>query len=214
MLPPIPREVYELYGGLRFWERWHVRLRWRLCPFLQIAGHIPAEGRIVDIGCGRGLLANYLALTGPARRVTGIDKQAPRIRAARASMEGRENIRFLLRDALDLEREEFDVIILSDMLHHLAPPAQEQLLGHCFRVLPAGGILLLEDVTPDPKWKWVVHFLIDRTLNLGRKQYFRALGEWVTLLKRIGFSVEHFPAHRGIPLPDFLLKCRKAGRGE
>ncbi len=69
-------------------------------------------------------------------------------------------------------------------------------------------------MTPDPKWKWVVHFLIDRTLNLGIRQYFRPLPEWIALLERIGFAAEHFPAHRGIPLPDFLLKCRKTGRGE
>lgn len=214
MLPPIPREVYELYDGLRFWERWHVKIRWRLCPFLQIAGHIPPEGRIVDIGCGRGMLANYLALAGPKRRVTGIDKQAPRIAAGQASIKGRENIRFRLQDALDLEREEFDVIVLSDMLHHLTYPRQEQLLEHCRRILPGGGILLLEDVTPDPRWKWVVHFLIDRTLNLGRRQYFRRLPDWIATLEKIGFTVEHFPAHRGIPLPDFLLKCRKVRRGE
>lgn len=214
MLPPIPPEVYRLYDGLRFWERWHIRLRWRLCPFLQIAGHVPDEGKIVDIGCGRGMLANYLALTGPGRQVTGIDRQTPRIEAAQASVKGRGNIRFLLRDALELEPEEFDVIILSDMLHHLAYPLQDKLLDHCRRVLPPGGLLLLEDVTPDPKWKWVAHFLIDRSLNLGRRQYFRPLPGWVSTLESLGFAVEHFPAHRGIPLPDFLLKCRKAASGD
>jgi 2-polyprenyl-3-methyl-5-hydroxy-6-metoxy-1,4-benzoquinol methylase len=214
MLPPIPKNVYRLYDGLKFWERWHVRLRWRLCPFFQIAGHIPPEGRIVDIGCGRGMLANYLALTGPKRRVTGIDRQVKRIEAARASVKGRGNIRFRLQDALDLEVEEYDVIILSDMLHHLSYPQQDRLLEHCHRILPEDGLLLLEDVTPDPKWKWIVHFLIDRILNLGRRQNFRRLRDWIAALEELGFQVKHFPAHRGIPLPDFLLKCRKLKPGE
>jgi len=209
MLPPIPENVYRLYDGLKFWERWHVKLRWRLCPFFQIAGHIPETARIVDIGCGRGLLANYLALGSDSREVTGIDKQTRRIEAARNTISGRSNIHFRLQDALDLKREKFDVIVVSDMLHHLTYPQQETLLEHCYRILPAGGLLLMEDVTPDPKWKWIAHFLIDRTLNCGRRQNFRRLAEWVSYLENLGFKVEHFPAHRGIPLPDFLLKCRK-----
>jgi 2-polyprenyl-3-methyl-5-hydroxy-6-metoxy-1,4-benzoquinol methylase len=209
MLPPIPKNVYRLYDGLKFWERWHVKFRWRLCPFLQIADHISAEARIVDIGCGRGLLANYLALGSSSRRVIGIDKQVKRIEAARASIKGRDNIHFFLQDALDLPQQEFDVIVVSDMLHHLTYPQQEKLLEHCYRILPEGGILLMEDVTPDPKWKWISHFLIDRTLNCGRRQNFRKLADWVSYLENLGFEVEHFPAHRNIPLPDFLLRCQK-----
>lgn len=209
MLPPIPDKLYCLYDGLKFWERWHVRLRWRLCPFLQIAGHVPKEGKIVDIGCGRGLLANYLALESSSRQVAGIDKQVKRIEAAQASVKGRENIRFYLMDALELQQREFDVIVVSDMLHHLTYPQQAKLLEHCYRILPKEGVLLMEDVTPDPKWKWLAHFIIDRTLNCGRRQYFRELVEWKSFLEKLGFKLEHYPAHRGIPLPDFLLKCRK-----
>ncbi|MDP8214041.1 MAG: methyltransferase domain-containing protein [Candidatus Euphemobacter frigidus] len=211
MLPSIPTDVYGLYDGLKFWERWHVKLRWRLCPFLQIAGYIPEAARIVDIGCGRGLLANYLALNSSSREVTGIDKQEKRIEAARASIKGRDNIRFYLRDVLELHHQEFDVIVVSDMLHHLTYPQQEKLLRHCYRILPAGGILLVEDVSEKPKWKWFAHFLIDRFLNLGRRQYYRKIDDWISYLESLGFEVKSFDAHRHIPLPDFLLKC---GKGE
>ncbi len=213
MLPPIPPEIYRLYDGLDPRERWHVKLRWRLCPFLQIAGFIPEAGRIVDIGCGRGMLANYLALTGPGRRVTGIDKQERRIKTAQATIEGRENIEFRFQDARDLQSEEFDVIIISDMLHHLVYPDQEKLLRHSFEVLPPGGLLLLEDVGRRPAWKWIAHYLIDRSLNCGRKQHFRREEEWSGLLERLGFSVESYPAHKGIPLSDFILRCKKNDQG-
>lgn len=209
VLPPIPTDLYSLYRGLKFWERWHVRSRWRLCPFLQIAGHIPDRARIVDIGCGRGLLANYLALRGPARQVTGIDKQTRRITAAQASVGTRKNIHFRHQDALDLRQEEFDVIVISDMLHHLTHGEQDKLLEHCYRILPPGGILLLEDVMLQPRWKWLTHFIIDRVLNLGEKQYFRALENWISFIKSLGFNVESYDAHRHIPLPDFLLRCEK-----
>ena len=209
MLPPIPKELYRLYSDLKFWERWHVKWRWRLCPFLTLAGHITSSGKIVDIGCGRGLLANYLALTGPSGQVIGIDKQEKRIEAARSSVKGRTNIHFRLQDGLDLKYEEFDVIVMSDFLHHLDYDQQGKLLNHCFRILPERGLLLIEEVGNRPLWKWISHFLIDRFLNFGSKQYYRSSGEWINLMKLMGFGLEIWPAHKHLPLPDILLVCRK-----
>jgi len=209
MLPPIPREVLELYSGLRWWERLHIRLRWRLCPFVAIAGFVPPAARVADIGCGRGMLANYLALGDPSREVTGIDRQESRLRAALATVGDRPNIRFRAQDARELEGESLDVAILSDMLHHLDYPDQESLLRSCHRMLRPGGLLLLEDVCEIPRWKFFSHYLIDRTLNKGRGQKFRKLQGWRELLERIGFAVETRPAHQGIPLSDHLFICRK-----
>ncbi len=209
MLPPIPKDLYNLYSDLPFWQRWHVRMRWRLCPFMTIAAHVPPEGRIADIGCGRGMLANYLALTGNERRVVGIDKQAVRIRAAQTSVKGRSNITFRDQDGLEIRQDTFDCIIMSDFLHHLTYPQQERLLRHCYAILPLRGLLLMEDVGDEPRWKWIAHFFIDRTLNFGKRQNFRRPGNWINLLAGIGFSVATFPAHKDIPLSDVLFVCRK-----
>jgi SAM-dependent methyltransferase len=209
MLPPIPKDLYQLYSNLPFWERWHVWLRWRLCPFLTIAAHVPPEGMIADIGCGRGMLANYLALTGPARRVVGIDKQEVRIKAAKSTGRERSNITFRFQDGLDIKQDVFDCIIMSDFLHHLTYPQQEQLIKHCYAILPDDGLLLIEDVGDKPRWKWYSHFIIDRTLNFGKRQNFRHPDNWIRLLAGIGFTVTSVPAHKGIPLSDVLFICVK-----
>ncbi len=209
-LPPIPKDLYRLYSDLAFWQRWHVRLRWRLCPFLVIAGQVPRSGRIVDIGCGRGMLANYLALTGPGRRVVGIDKQETRIRAAQATVRGRTNIEFRYRDSRDLEVSEFDCVIMTDFLHHLSYGEQEELLRHCREIVAPGGLLLIEDVGDRPRWKWYAHLVIDRVLNFGRRQNFRRPGAWKSFLRSLGFSLTVIPADRGIPLPDILFVCVKS----
>lgn len=210
MLPPIPKDLYKLYSDLPFWQRWHVRMRWRLCPFLTIAAHVPPDGKIADIGCGRGMLANYLALTGPARRVVGIDKQEVRIKAAKSTVRERSNITFRFQDGLDIKQDVFDCIIMSDFLHHLTYPQQERLLKHCYTILPPGGLLLMEDVGDEPRWKWYSHFIIDRSLNFGKRQNFRRPDNWIRLLAGLGFSVTSFPAHKGIPLSDVLFVCVKS----
>ncbi len=209
LLPNIPREVFALYAGLSWWERAHVWLRWKLCPFPAIAAHVPAAGAIADIGCGRGMMANFLALTGPGRKVLGVDRQRQRIQAARATVGSRTNISFRNQDVRDLGGETFDAVIVSDMVHHLDYPDQEAFLGRCYDMVRPGGLLLLEDVGETPRWKYVSHYLIDRTLNKGRGQKFRKLREWKGILEKIGFAVETCPVHRGLPLPDHLFICRK-----
>ena len=180
-----------------------------MCPFVQIAAAVPPVCRVVDIGCGRGLLANYLALTGPERIVLGIDNQNQRITAAQLTVGERTNIKFRLQDALTLPREDFNVVVISDMLHHLPFPLQETLLASCFARLPSGGMLLLEEVGDRPRWKYFAHFLIDRALNLGHQQYFRHPRKWMESLSRLGFKVSIEPAHRRLPLPDYLFRCIK-----
>ena len=209
LLPPMPDSVQRLYAGLAWWEKWHAKWRWRLCPFVQIAATVSASAKVMDIGCGRGMLANYLALTGPDRMVLGIDNQEQRIAAARATIGERRNIRFLFQDALTLPDEEFNVVVISDMLHHLPFPAQETLLARCYDLLRPRGELLLEEVGARPRWKYAAHFLIDRTLNLGRRQYFRKPEQWLIILSGLGFKVSVEPAHRHIPLPDYFFRCRK-----
>lgn len=67
------REALALYAGASAAARVHVRVRWHSCPFRAIAEEVPRAGRILEVGCGHGLLAAFLALESRARTVRGID---------------------------------------------------------------------------------------------------------------------------------------------
>ncbi len=97
-------------------ETYDLKLGFRSSHTMAIeAAH--AAARILDIGCGRGLVAEEFARK--AAHVTGIDRYAPAI-------SNRPNLEFLRSDLdaqhLPVDASEFDQIFLLDILEHLHNP--------------------------------------------------------------------------------------------
>ena len=82
--------LLSLYSGAPLTARAHVRVRWATCPFRAVAAEVPASGRILEVGCGHGLLSLHLALTSPTREVLGVDVDDDKLKAGRtAAAKGR-----------------------------------------------------------------------------------------------------------------------------
>ena len=209
MLSRVPSDLFRFYSNQGLKVALYAYLRWRLCPFEQIERHIPKEGRVIDIGCGYGLLANFLTLKSDKRDVTGVDLSAKRISIAQKTIDNREKIRFQLVNVLDLELGEYPAMVMSDFLHHIGYEAQEELLTRCYQRIRAGGILVIEEVDNRPLCKYWFNSLVDIMLNIGEGIFFRNQREFQELLERIGFKVSIEKAHKGVPLSDVLYICRK-----
>ena len=94
--------------------------------------------RVVDIGCGAGGLAGWLARQGAA--VLGLDAQLAPLREARAAGVG---VAAASAAALPLAPASMDVAVVFNSLHHFPEPAAA--LAEARRVLaPAGALYVAE----------------------------------------------------------------------
>jgi arsenite methyltransferase len=109
----------------------------RLVGALQVS-----EGEtMLDLGCGTGLLAEYIAsIVGPGGAVTGIDPLPLRIEIARQRT--RSNLSFRVGTAYDLSEfaaDTFDAVCMNAVFHWL--PEKLEPLRQTNRVLKPGGHL-------------------------------------------------------------------------
>ena len=107
--------------------------------------------RVLDVGCGGGLLAEALARHGAA--VTAIDLAPAMIQTAQLhAAESGLTIDYRVQDAGDLARQAphaFDVVACMEMLEHVADPAGfVAVLG---RLLKPGGALFVSTLNRNAK---------------------------------------------------------------
>jgi len=210
MLSRIPLQLLERYSPLSPWESFYLRTRWRLCPFEAVESHVPRKGRILDFGCGYGMLSNFLALKSPERRVLGIDLNRARIEVAKRSSKGHREISFQLGDVRDFQGIPFDAVVMTDVLHHIDDDNVRVLLRIIRSCLSDEGILAVLDVDRSPFRKFYTAYVIDRLLNLTRSLHYRSRSLLRGLLGQSGFWVHQVvPADRGLPLSDVIYLCRK-----
>ena len=123
-----------------------------------VAAHVPLRGaRVLEVGCGDGDLAAWLATRGA--EVVGVDISADAVRSARArGVDARHG------DFLGFGDAPFDVVLCTRSLHHIHD--LEEAVGRAHELLRPGGSLLLEefDLTavdaPSLRWYYDMRFLV------------------------------------------------------
>ena len=117
---------------------------------------LPRAGRILDLGCGYGLLPVLCADRSPEREVAGIDLLGTRVAVGREVLRrhgGPGNVRLTAGDLAKLPDGEFDAICLAHVLLYRPLHEQRAVLARCRERLAPGGLLLLAETVGEPAWK-------------------------------------------------------------
>ena len=181
--------------------------------FAHIVGRqlVAAGQRVLDLGCGQGLLAVLLELAGrPAARFHGIDLRARDIARARAAAPQGEWVEG------DIRTSEFppsDVVVILDVLHYICPAEQLEVLERVRRALGDGGTLLLRVADGNGSLRFRYTLFVDHVVTALRahgwpKLHTRPLAEWRALLESLGFAVATEPMSRGTPFANVLCVAR------
>jgi len=102
---------------------------------------------ILDIGCGDGTIAHFIANQLDSAHVIGLDFNEELIEEAKNSY---TNAHFIVNspDQLPFEAATFDILYFSESLHHMAHSTRIKILQEAQRVLKPAGILIFLELNP------------------------------------------------------------------
>ncbi|HEV2130580.1 MAG TPA: metalloregulator ArsR/SmtB family transcription factor [Longimicrobiaceae bacterium] len=128
------------------WDRLRGELFGRRADLQALLGLLPEGWTVGDLGCGTGHVSQALAPF--AARVIAVDDSPAMLDAARARLNGLENVEVRGGDLVSLPIEDgsLDAAVLFLVLHYLVEPAR--VIAEVARVLRRGGRLLIADMTP------------------------------------------------------------------
>lgn len=110
-----------------------------------------AEKKVIDIGCGGGILSEAMAHRGA--KVTGIDMGAAPLEVAKLHLlESGVKVDYQQSTAENFAQQfpqQFEVVTCLEMLEHVPEPAS--ILKACYDLLLPGGDLFLSTINRNPK---------------------------------------------------------------
>ena len=190
---------------------------------------LPGGDRIVDLGCGQGLVAAWLnaarttadrgewpsALPLPPRfaRYTGVELMESDVARARRAALG-DHVEFVTGDLRTVDFGTADAVIILDVLHYMDIAAQDAVLERIRAALsPSSGRLLLRIGDAAGGWRFAFSRAVDHVVTFIRGHrltalHCRPLVDWTSKLQSLGFTVDAHPMSEGTPFANVLLVAR------
>lgn len=201
-------------------------------------GDLGTHARVVDIGCGQGLMACLLQacadlaassrwplswpLPPAAEAYHGIELMSRDVQRATAATAGLALApTFECNDMRRAVLPPCELVVILDVLHYVDHAAQQALLTRVRDALLQGRPqlprrLLLRVGDAASTRGFAVSQWVDRIVTLVRGHrvpptWGRPLADWVALLQELGFKVQSLPMSQGTPFANVLLVADVVG---
>jgi SAM-dependent methyltransferase len=187
-------------------------------------GLLAGRTRILDLGCGQGLLTAWLRAAQrlydsgtwttdwPApprpRFVAGLELMESDVQRARRALGDECGV--AQGDIRRAPFREVDAVVILDVLHYMDGPAQREVLKKVRAALPEGGLLLLRIGDAASGLRFRYSQWVDQLVMLFRghawvKTHCRSVPQWQALLRECAFDAEALPMSQGTPFANVLL---------
>lgn len=156
---------------------WYRSLFYDVDAFALRLAEAASGGRFVDVGAGEGAVVEALVRAIPTANVLGVD---PSPKVGRLYREDPMRARFVCAQASTLLpqwADSFDVAILGDVLHHVAPEHEAAVWSTAAALVRPGGLLVVKEWIRRPSLRYFAGWCSDRFIT-GDKVHYRSRDEW------------------------------------
>lgn len=181
----------------------HNLLREWMLPLKEIDTLVPQKGVILELGCGEGVISQYLARES-LRNITGIDLDASRLPKLTP-----KNLKFIHGDITEYALPKADGVVISDVLHHLDRSNQAVVLERVYKALNKGGVLIIKEINTEDKVRSKLSRFWDFVFYPMDKICFSSATSLTKLLRKIGFKVSMKKESLYFPGSTNIYICQK-----
>lgn len=193
-------------------------------------GLLPDHARVLDLGCGRGLLAAWLLAAermhqrgqwqGPSRPPVGLSFQGVELVSREVDCGNRalqplygDRVHLSAGDMCQVTPPEVGAVVILDVLHYVPYASQDRVLDTVRASLGSGGVFITRIGDAQAGLRFRISQFVDRCAAFVQghrlsRMWCRSLPDWVQALERRGFVVQALPMSAGTPFANVMLVSR------
>jgi SAM-dependent methyltransferase len=187
----------------------------------------PDAARVLDLGCGRGLLAawflaaeqlvsqgDWSATVMPPKNLhfRGVELMTREAECGNLALQPifGKRVQLIGGDMREADMHDTDVIAILDVLHYIPYAEQNLMLDRLRAALDTGGIFVTRVGDAGSGLRFAISQIVDFGISFAQghrlmRMWCRPLADWVDALESRGFVVQAIPMSVGTPFSNVML---------